>query len=144
MRINKFGKWELMGLINPRPVSIEFNNVVVPHAITDRATYTVTIGKAAVLKSVSLSVMRDTAAAANGLVEAEVVHITGNGEEVVVSKLTFELNTVDLFHEVGLSAKIPLNGIDQLVIRTTDASTGGAIAYDLFVLVVEGDIPSAV
>lgn len=102
-----------------------------PHGVTQRFTRTIPAGQRAVLQAAFLNIIRLTAAAPVGLVQAYVI-------ATIQSVTTKPLNLWMLTNGVGdtqhesWSGELYLNAGDQIAGFTTDAGTGGTLNYSVF------------
>lgn len=109
---------------------------VIPHALIQRATYTVPTFKAAKVTGLTLTITRSTASVAGGSVQAYI--------EVTTSSIAYIIYNVRLYGlTVGLSSRCDvgealwLNAGDLIRIMTEDLCADGAIDFNCAIMAVE-------
>jgi len=125
---------------NPVNRAIDYNaSAVGPHAVTDRATYTVPAGKKALVENISLLVMRDGSPTTAGRAWAIAMIYPGGGAGwTALSAIVLSATVGATDHaEVGTSAL--LQATDVIKLRTEDLSTAGTHFYALGLKITEFD-----
>jgi hypothetical protein len=117
---------------NPLAKNNEYSQPAIgPHSAVQRWIYTVPTSKKAYLEACECSVTRDAAAAASGLVAAEVRYTPALGVAQRIIPLLFADNVVGSPHALAVSSYGFMQAGDAVSGVTTDASTGGTLNYTL-------------
>lgn len=118
---------------NPQLTRLAYNvGAVAPHAATTRATYTVPSGKKAIVTTVSLQVLRESAAAPVGLSGCLFGQAGGTSGTAYMLK-----NNVGDSQTLYLGTTALVAAGEDVTISSVDLSTGGTHRFSMFVSVVE-------
>lgn len=112
---------------------------VAPHGSTQRWTYTVPAGKKAFIEHTVLHAFRNTAAAPVGEVNLAIVVTPAAAAAVEYTIRRFFNNTVGAEIQSEASQGGILLAGDAIEARTSDASTGGSMAYNINAKMTEFD-----
>lgn len=104
------------------------DNGLVPHSDVNRASYTVPAGRVAYLEAVYLGLHRATAPTAAGAARARLVYTPSGSSERILAEAYHQSATVGAGHELLLTGGLWLATGDEIILRTSDASTAGT--YD--------------
>ncbi len=121
------------------PLEFQFNALAAPHAETVRATYTVPPGKVVLINSSSMFLGRVAAAAPTLSAHAHIRLTRDNGKIIQISHLHFQSTTTSIGYVMSLIHNLIMTTGDNLVLITSDASTGGVIDYNAVVAMTEFD-----
>lgn len=124
---------------NPIYGAIIYNGTnIAPHGSTQRATYTVPANRAAVITSIYLKVMRQTAAGTVGLVQAQGLVDFAAGIAGLENAMFINNNpgANDLSIDPGYKFTVAARTI---AIYTLDTSLGGTCTYNALISYVEFD-----
>lgn len=109
-----------------------------PHALTQRASYTVPVGRRAFITATNLILWRDSAAAPVGEYLIS-VRLTINGVQASLRRVASRSNTLYIYDIQGLAEQVLMNSTDQVELMTFDGSTGGTCSFIGSVTYVEYD-----
>lgn len=120
------------------PISNHLNyaaNGIGPHAAVTRAAYTVPANKKAFVSSCFTKVLRQTAAAPVGIVEASCVinNASRIAQSMTLGNAVNDSDAGETFSGTALAAT------DVFIISTTDNGTAGTVAYRCSAQVIEFD-----
>lgn len=114
-----------------------FSSDVAPHAATERITYTVPTDRKAFIESLSVEMIRLTAAAPHGRA-ATIVNYTPYGKtKGPIAYIELYNNTAGEYRSYSVGQSIIMKAGDNLQIQTADLGTGGAIAYHIGIKITE-------
>jgi len=139
MKINDRGKWEFMGGKNPTFIPLTFSQTLSPHADVSRGTVVIKKGRAAILKTIHLGMLRIGAAAVTARHEAYVILTKQNGHIIRAYEIVSQNAIIGVGEVMDVECQIPLLGGDTVEIRTADTSVGGGITYTLNTTLIEFD-----
>ncbi len=112
---------------------------VAPHTLTTRSTYTVPAGKKSQVTRIRLAHIRSTVATTVGKVQALLSYVPAVAAGLNLALVQAIATTVGAGDELNSVAFDVLLAGDTIRLQTVDASTGGAIDYDLGVVLIEYD-----
>jgi len=116
-----------------------FNNIVAPHADTDRWTYSVPAGKKAFMELLTCALIRDAAATTAGWARATIyIQPSGGTMQRALWASLYSITQGDKDHaEIG-SGPLLYAG-DAVKGQTGDGSTGGSVTYLVTAKITEFD-----
>ena len=127
---------------NPKSKADEFDESVGGHSGTDRLSYVCPVAKIAMVEVLSVNAARTTAASTVGWVNVRWFFIPKGKSRKRIFTMNFHNNTpgdlgAKIERTVG-STLMMFEG-DELILRTGDASDGGAVSYECGYKITEFD-----
>lgn len=112
--------------------------VIAPHSATERDTYTVPVGRAALIEFISFYIARFAAAAPVGLCGGY-LRIDRGGGNITIIQTAYSLAAIGDSQSQHTGSQILLLAGDIAKFYTFDLSTGGSNNYDFAACIIEFD-----
>lgn len=123
------------------PISFVVKRAIGPHGFTTRKSYTVPPNKVAMVKSISMSLVRTAAGGGSGEAISYVGIIPNGGAQIDIAVCHYASNNLDIPISTNLSCEHLLVEGDEIMYETADLSGAGIVQYHCAVSIQEIDAP---
>lgn len=128
-------------LTNTIAVSLHYGlGLLSPHTATVRDSYTVPVGKGAIILSAASTIYRETTATNEGNVSVVATLTPNGGSTVNLYDHRQTTNNNDLLTDRSVDLGIVISPGDEVDVRTADPSTGGTVYIHVCVPIIQYDL----